>query len=377
MPGTTTHNYILYKALTTYAANSPIVSSVKKSNELVTKYAKKKDYKKYRSDDICVTAGCCYLGCFGPDLFYVEFGETGKFIADLMHYNKAGLFMIWCLRQVKQCLPAAVSGFRPDLLHLFAYCMGHICHIAADIIVHPYVNSIVGAYPDNPEAFENARGSLKNNIWKFHNILEHYQDSYVLHNLFFEIEGFGQDWETVNIARAAANYYMKKSNRNERFLMKNCKEFYKFTHKYKDVVEEDKYRFFENSNWLLDFEAYYNQTIPSKKTMENAQILVQGWKYGLFDQYIAWAVAQTHIFWAEIEYYLASHQNSYDDNELTEDKVMFPQLRRHWNLDCGMSPEADSSTRSWAVPQKKDTTLNIAGTLRYKSVHSAKRPDVV
>jgi hypothetical protein len=321
-------------------------------------------------------------------MFYLEYGPKGKFIADLMHYNKSGLYTIFLLRQVKRQLKAVESGLRNDLVNLLGYCLGHISHVAADITVHPYVNSIVAAYPDNEaDKFnDNQRWQTAPNIWKFHNVLEHYQDAYVLHRRFYGQEGFQKDWESVNVAAAAARYLQQSSAKKYWFLVKGARDFYRFKKPFDAALEEDKYKFFTSNNWIIDVNSYYKSSIPSFKTMDACPKLVQGGRYdsggklasaGLFDRYIDRAVAQTKAFWREVERYLAAPQTDFSDEEMLVDKRSFPTLRRHWNLDCGLAPTASSMVRAWDVPEKADTRLHLSGRIELRPPSGAARIDDV
>lgn len=96
-----------------------------------------------------------YIGAIGPDLPYnagittrsaffptrQQRANRGKSPwADLMHYNKTGQFVIELLRHA----PLITS---PDLRQkLYFYALGHATHIAADIMMHPFINTFAGAY---------------------------------------------------------------------------------------------------------------------------------------------------------------------------------------------------------------------------------------
>ena len=412
MPGTVTHNYILYKALESYSPCSPLMKRLQQSHIRASLHARQPQgwttkapapllftevavrplvtpmmpSTPYDKDPLCLPAGCAYLGACGPDLFYLEYGPDGTFIADLMHYNKTSLFMIWCLRQVKEQLKFVEMGKKPELLNLFAYCLGHISHIAADIITHPYVNSIVGAYADNEKAFEGALfASSGSNAWRFHNILEQYQDAYILYRRFFDMEKFHPHWRSVHVASAAATHYMNKEHRSKWFLVRSAQGFYQFTKVFSPSVELNKYCCFLDLNDITNLGSYFKAVMPTRKMMEACPRLVQGGIYdekgqlqhpGLFDRYIDDSIAQTHKFWAEVENYLAAPQQDYADLRLTPDKKSFPTLRRHWNLDTGMAPLADSRTESWSLPENADVRLCIAGGLSFESVHTKPKGDV-
>jgi hypothetical protein len=107
-----------------------------------------------------------YVGAVGPDLAYnagvttrsaffpskQQRATRGKSaIADLLHYNKTGEFLIELLRSSR-----AVAS--PELRQkIFYYALGHATHIAGDIMVHPYTNTFAGAFHDqsNPAIFNN------------------------------------------------------------------------------------------------------------------------------------------------------------------------------------------------------------------------------
>lgn len=408
MPGLITHTYILYKALATYTSTSPLITKITENGRLAAKLGKKHDKDSSEKiftdlkidkavlgskskrlkyiDTQCALAGAAYLGACGPDLFYLEESDKGQFLADLMHYNKPGLYMIWCLRSIKKAKDQLDKGLRNDLLMQLAYCLGHITHIAADITVHPYVDTIVQSYPDNSKVFENARGMAPINLWKFHNVLEHYQDAYVLHRRFIGMEGMNDDWQFANVARAGSRYYLDGAGAQEYFLIPNAKGFYKYAKEYSRDLETWKYRFFTDENWILDCSGYYDATIPDEKMMKNRPELVQGGTYrsdgslekpGLFDQYLEDAINRAVSFWKEVDLYLATPQTDFTDPQLGPEKKCFATLKRHWNLDTGLSLWADAQTRDWAVPNPKNALTRIAGSLAYRTSHANMKGDVV
>jgi len=386
MPGLASHTYILFKALLEYHSASPLFKRIKESHDQIRRYATQNKPGEYLSDEKCILSSFAYIGCCGPDLFYLEQGSLGKFIADLMHYNKTGLYMIWCLRECKKQADQMVRGFSEDKLRMLSYCLGHISHIAADINVHPFVNTIVQAYPDNPsDFFKNARGVYAGKIWKFHNILEQYQDAYVLNQLFFDHEGFGRRWETVNMAMAAANLYLQKANKNRWFLLNNCKQFYRFKKSYSQDLEQSKYEFFTNKKWYINPGNYYNVTIPNRKMMQACPQLVQGGHFdkdgrllkpGLFDEYLRNAIDTTKILWKEVDAYLAAPQKDLANVELKPDKKYFPILRRHWNLDTGLAIGSRATTAKKNVTGKEDTNLYRTGDILFQSIHIATKGDM-
>ena len=218
-------------------------------------------------------------------------------------------------------------------------------------------------------------------------MLEHYQDAYVLHRRFFGSERFQNDWESVNVAAAAAVHFQKTSSKRYWFLVSRAREFYGFTKSFDEALEMDKYKFFTSNNWVIDVNSYYESTVPSRSQMEGCEKLVQGGRFdkkgaivgsGLFDHYLDRAVAQTQSFWREVETYLAAPQTNFNDEELTPDKRSFRTLRRHWNLDCGLAPDAEAAAKSWEVPDVEDTRVHIGGSLEFAAPsNSGKMKDVV
>ncbi len=79
-----------------------------------------------------------YLGSVFPDVPY--YGGI-EFAADLFHYNKAGTFAIKLIDYAKG------KGIGSDAANrLMAFILGFISHIACDVVCHPYINTIAGAY---------------------------------------------------------------------------------------------------------------------------------------------------------------------------------------------------------------------------------------
>src|SRR5436853_181095 len=86
----------------------------------------------------------------------------------------------------------------------------------------------------NTKDFENSRGWNAMNLWRFHNILEHHQDSYILNEKFFgEKEGFdSEDWESVNIGRYASDWFVNKADPTTYFIVDNSRRFYRYKKEY-------------------------------------------------------------------------------------------------------------------------------------------------
>lgn len=351
MPGSTTHSYILYRALRAIEAgpSSPLFSAIVASHNLAVAHARRNDAKSLGKDAGAALAGCAYLGSCGPDLFYLENGAEAAFIADLLHYNRSGPFVIWWLRNLRAEFTTMMHPtLGLNLFRQFAYCLGHISHIAADITAHPYVNSIVGAYPENLPVFKNARGMLPTKMWKFHNILEHYQDSYVLYRRFQGEERFGKDTDCVNLALPAAKL-IHEGKLDPLGLVEATRQFYRYGIDL-SKIEPYKYACFANKNptvrggyysWV-NIDGYYSDVIPNDAMMTRVPRLVQGGTFakdgrlaspGLFDRYLDEAVDLTVRMWREAAGFLSAEKEpdpQFPGHRLSPAELKaFPLLGRH------------------------------------------------
>jgi len=377
MAGIISHNYIIYKALKTYNTDLSEIKKVKDSHDKVTKLAQTEaGVEKYGSSNKHYSSSFAYIGAFGPDFFYMKMeSEPGGFIANLMHYNKTGPYILYLLSYLKKN-KLLIGELKSKMLYYFAYLLGHASHIAADITIHPFVNSIVGAYHDNLKLFEHARGWVRKNEWRFHNILEQYQDTYVLYEKFFKEENFyhkqaGNCLWSPNIAYIASDYLLK--NKHNYFMLKFSKDFYNYSEVLDSKWETKKYQFFTCKNWFMDIDYYYTTTTPDKNTMKNCKILVQE---ELFDQYLEKAIQITKEMWREIEIYWKS---SIVDTQEAISNGYFNKLSRHWNLDTGFSPEIIANPLTWQKKDREgepDLYVHIPCTLCYKNIHRNEIDDV-
>jgi hypothetical protein len=207
----------------------------------------------------------------------------------------------------------------------------------------------------------------------FHNILEQFQDAYVLHNYFFDSEKH-KEIAMFNLASPASLHF--RETKDEWFLVKEAQKFYGFSNEYKNGFEKDKYGFFIDRNYFIKIRNYYNLSLPTREKMENCPRLVQGGKKGkkdgLLDLYIEKAVQQTLKFWREIDNYLMSPLK--ENAPLSEVKKYFPELKKHWNLDTGIAPTISSFSKMFDAPfdaPEKDTKVSVMGELKFTSAHPA------
>ena len=165
-----------------------------------------------------------YLGAQGPDFpYYVT--EEGKLIAsdesriwhviktrdyidwfqptglslwaDLAHYCKSGVYVITLIDIAR----SQSMGLRNKIM---SYTLGHICHIATDAVLHPFVNSLAGAYYNlsidskkvmkrKPDIVSSTEGF--NIPIDLHHLVEFHMDTWLAQNYFGRINiTHGEEW---------------------------------------------------------------------------------------------------------------------------------------------------------------------------------------
>ena len=121
--------------------------------------------------------GAGFLGATGPDIFYI--GADYTHISDYHHYKNCGFF-------VKNLYE---GGDKSALVENLA--VGFLSHIATDLVIHPFVNKLVGKYQEHIIKEINIPGpvivagakSLSSTFFA-HNMVEFAQDYYVQTYLF-------------------------------------------------------------------------------------------------------------------------------------------------------------------------------------------------
>jgi hypothetical protein len=117
-----------------------------------------------------------YLGSVFPDIPYFDPDKAMDYAADLFHYNKSGTFAIKLIDHAKEKKDDESRNT------LMAFALGFISHIACDVVCHPYVNTIAGAYWNQLMPFigKNAKGDPVN----MHMMTEVHQDSWLASSYF-------------------------------------------------------------------------------------------------------------------------------------------------------------------------------------------------
>jgi hypothetical protein len=118
-----------------------------------------------------------YLGSVSPDLGF--FSDTTGFAGYLIHNNRSGSLGVKLVEHA-HALSAEKDEDKKVRNGLMALALGYISHVAADMVVHPYVNILAGAthnmgLPD----VKPTTGSLS-----MHEVLEGHQDSWIIRNYF-------------------------------------------------------------------------------------------------------------------------------------------------------------------------------------------------
>ena len=368
MPGTITHFWIFRETLQALPAQG-IVTSLRASNSWLEDRLRADtstlrshyNYDTYAAHGLPASYG--YFGSTGPDLFLIpddSFDATGHIdgieFSDAMHYNKTGSLVISNLDRIKRTLATNPNQAQTDRLHrLLAYWIGHITHIAADVMAHPLVNTMAGAYHTNPgRQFENSEGSNTVNIWKMHHRVEHYQDSYVRRWFFDDrLHLPRNDWEMLAFPRTACDH-ISRSNGN-RFFVQALERFYSYRADtlYNTVgatEEAGKLGYFTDDAVAssVSFRNYFVNIIPEYEHMErdhdaqdrnDVETVVQP---SVFRDYVQQAVRLAVAMVNEALAFLDPQRtyqnaNAQDARDLYQEKLQtFPLLRKSWNLDCGI-----------------------------------------
>jgi hypothetical protein len=89
-----------------------------------------------------------YVGSTLPDIGYFHImTEAGTSVcSDLLHYNNTGDFT----RALIDVVKTGENMSNEYKNNMAALCIGQISHVFGDIIVHPYINTLAGAYHKQP-----------------------------------------------------------------------------------------------------------------------------------------------------------------------------------------------------------------------------------
>jgi hypothetical protein len=184
-----------------------------------------------------------------------------------------------------------------------------------------------------------------------HNILEHYQDSYVLYRKFFQELGFNINheddfWKNVNMGFGAARFML--DDESNFFIEDHTKDYYNYSKDYGAGLERDKYQFFTYED-MVSVDKYFNGSIPSRQRMSQVDFFTQP-RY--FEAYLEKAIDLTVRMWREaLDFFFDTSNNGGTDNwNLSKATKNMKYLKHHWNLDTGISPQITDGTLKSFVP---------------------------
>lgn len=139
---------------------------------VMKRYLEEKEGKKIEiSNKQDVNIATAFLGSTGPDIFYIS-GKSQK-ISDFHHYKNPGLF----IKNVYYSNPS-------DEL-VVSFVKGFLSHMATDLVIHPFVNSLVGKYQEHIIKKIDIPGfDVISRKFNAHNAVEQAQDYYVFTYVF-------------------------------------------------------------------------------------------------------------------------------------------------------------------------------------------------
>lgn len=251
-------------------------------------------------------AKAAYLGSQGPDA--TAMGQPWVF--DTMHWRDSSHFILGWLKECE-------SQFHSSPKHL-AYLYGFLCHMAADIILHPYVNTFAGYYDQQPHT----------NLHKF---MEANLDCYVAQQYYYRENladnpkgGWGQQAKLGaialdEIARTFETVASKIFTPPEDEDPPSAKKFVKSVNICLTAM---------GAGYDLGVQILGAAGSKFDREVMDHRFRERGWGA---DRYIAWAVALTRLFWRAVETWLTAKKGPKRD-------IAFVWAVPNFNLDTGYHP---------------------------------------
>ncbi|UCG61922.1 MAG: zinc dependent phospholipase C family protein [Candidatus Zixiibacteriota bacterium] len=287
-----------------------------------------------------------YLGSNGPDMFFVPPTLLNRNLATntlstLMHHNTTGAPAIYGLILLKEQMSKELTK-TDEMLWMckLSYWLGHITHIAADITVHPFVNSRAGANKLLKKKFKNFRGGSPPKIWTLHNVVEQYQDRYVLENHYAGESSF----RAMAFGSMAALHLRKK--RDFRFIGETIDRFYGQNYGGRQNYEKAgcPYEYCRVWYWLdskvrshMSFRNYLKTVMPSKKQLGEDEAFLVG--PDDFNDHIKAATALSVRMLEEALEFLTGETKAQGDTpreQVYSVRKCFPWLSMNFNIDAGL-----------------------------------------
>ncbi|WP_428737059.1 zinc dependent phospholipase C family protein [Sulfurimonas sp.] len=265
-----------------------------------------------------------FLGATGPDIFYV--GAEYKHISNYHHYKNVGLFIKKLYEVNDRYVRNLAKGF--------------LSHMAADLVIHPFVNSLVGKYQEHlitsieiPGATIWAGPARLSSSFYAHNMVEFAQDYYVQTNVFKQQKRPHNSLFTYGIFPDRDKDSLKLANTLHRVI----KELYNENDlTLKHIVNILKV--FEDDDNLLD-------SLPWVGDGEKAQNIEDHVDYVLDDEYKDYQIFLEHK--DKITQTFKDEESSFEKLvdqavELTDklikdaDSGKWDDILQPWNLDTGL-----------------------------------------
>jgi len=287
----------------------------------------------FNSDDPYQGAG--FLGSTGPDIFYI--GDDYTHISDYHHYKNCGLF-------VKNLYEGGGKSLLSERL-----AMGFICHMATDLVIHPFVNRLVGKYQEHIITSINIPGPIiptpaitLSNAFFAHNMVEFAQDYYVQTYLFDKNRAFQRHstlftYPIKEVRKELVDlmYDAIKSTYNQTIDKSDINDILGVFMEYDNLgISGNKPQNIEDHvDYVLDDE-YTNYQIFLEHQKDITGVL-QPTDYSTFDELLDKAVTVTDIM----------VKNMLSGN--------WDKLLRPWNLDTGLYTESTIEDNEIKISFKK------------------------
>ncbi len=318
-----------------------------------------------------------YLGSNGPDMFFVpptllNRNMATNTLSTLMHHNTTGAPVIYGLILLKEQMGNELTK-ADEMLWMckLSYWLGHITHIAADITVHPFVNSRAGANKLLEKKFKNFRGSSPPKIWTLHNVVEQYQDRHVLENHYagessFRAMAFG----------SMAALHLRKS-RDFRFIGETIDRFYGQNYGGKQNYEKAgcPYEYCRVWYWLdskvrshMSFRNYLKTVMPSKKQLQEDDTFLVG--PGDFNEHIEAATALSVKMLKEALEFLKGDTKAEGDTPrdlVYSVRKCFPLLYMNFNIDAGLCFKFHECDKTAGIGEQKAIACRVPLRLELKT----------
>lgn len=344
-------------------------------NRILNDLIKKKGYTAEKIGP-AILASYGYLGSNGPDIFLVPGGLVGKYgswakLGTLCHHNTTGGPVIYALTKLKSDMDKLESMGSDDRWlwrYKLAYWLGHITHMAADIVVHPFVNSRAGANKLLEKKYWNFQGGATKKIWSLHNIVEQLQDRWILNEnklKSLQVQNIKKEWRKLAFPALAAVHLRQKEK--HRFIGEWLSGFYGWS----KANERSRLDYWYDSRKAahVAFRNYLINVLPSKGQLpeKDKKFLVGPEEFG---EHIKVAIQQSKLMIGEALEFLSKGSNATGESprdQVSSVRKSFPLLYANFNLDAGLCFRFHPNERVAGVGKKSDIPCRIPVRLELKT----------